>query len=87
MDRKEIMTFPCSFPIKAMGSNTETFEGEVVAVVRRHVPGLGEGVVSSRPSRNGNYRSVTVTFMAESKAQLDSLYLELNSHPDIKMVL
>jgi len=87
MDRKEIMGFPCSFPIKAMGSNTETFEGEVVSIVRRHVPKLGEGAVVSRPSRNGNYLSVTVTFMAESKEQLDNLYIELNKHPDVKMVL
>lgn len=87
MDRKEIMEFPCRFPIKAMGSNTESFEGEVVSIVRKYVPKLGEGAVVSRPSRNGNYLSVTVTFMAESKQQLDNLYTELNKHPDVKMVL
>jgi putative lipoic acid-binding regulatory protein len=31
--------------------------------------------------------SVTVTFTAESRSQLDALYAELNQHEKIKMVL
>jgi len=81
------LTFPCTFPVKAMGKNSEGFENEVVMIARRHIPQLGEGAVQSRPSRNGNYLSVTITFTAESREQLDALYTELNAHESVVMVL
>ena len=81
------LTFPCEFPIKIMGLTTDSFETELVMIVRKHVPNLGEGAVKSRPSKNGKYTSVTVTFTAQSREQLDNLYREVNSHPDVRMVL
>ena len=81
------LTFPCEFPIKIMGLSTDSFETELVMIVRKHVPNLGEGAVKSRPSKNGKYTSVTVTFTAQSREQLDNLYREVNSHPDVRMVL
>ncbi len=83
----EIMTFPCEFPLKAFGKNTDDFEALIVAIVRRHVPDLDESAVSSRASSGNAYRSVTATFIAHSREQLDALYLELNSHEQILMVL
>jgi len=40
-----------------------------------------------RPSSGGNYLSVTCVINATSKEQIDALYRELSSHPDVKMVL
>jgi len=40
-----------------------------------------------RPSRNGNYLGLTVTITAQSKTQLDNLYLALTRHPMVKVVL
>ena len=40
-----------------------------------------------RPSSAGNYISVTCVINATSKEQLDALYRELTSHPDVAMVL
>jgi hypothetical protein len=81
------LTFPCTFPIKVMGKNSKSFEGEMVMIARRHIPQLDEGAVQSRESRNGNYLSVTITFRAESRAQLDALYSEFNAHDAVAMVL
>ena len=36
---------------------------------------------------NGKYLSITATFTATSKEQLDALYRELSSHPMVKIVL
>ena len=83
----ELLEFPCDFPIKIMGRTTEAFEGLVLEIVRRHVPDLGEGAVSSRSSREGRYTSLTVTVRARSREQLDALYKELSEHPDIKVVI
>ncbi len=82
-----LLEFPCDFPIKAIGKGDEDFETLVVMIVRRHVPDLGEGAVSSRPSRNGKFLSVTVNIVARSRPQLDALYRELSAHERIAYVL
>ena len=81
------MEFPCHFPLKVMGTNNDTFENDIVMIVRKHVPKLGEAAVSSKPSKTGKYLALTITFTADSKAQLDDLYREINAHPDVKMTL
>jgi hypothetical protein len=83
----EIFEFPCDFPLKAMGHNTDEFEALIVAIVRRHAPDLADHAVSSRLSANGKYRSVTATFTAHSRAQLDALYTELSAHEQVLMLL
>ena len=82
-----IMTFPCKFPLKAFGKNTDDFEALIITIVRRHVPYLEDQAVSSRLSRGGAYRAVTATFTAHSRAQLDALYLELSNHEQVLMLL
>jgi len=81
------MTFPCHFPLKVMGMNSDSFEQDMVVIVRKHVSNLGEGAVSSKPSKTGKYLALTISFTAQSKEQLDNLYREINTHPDVKMML
>ena len=71
------LQFPCTFPIKAMGRSSETFDALVVEIVRRHVPDLGESAVTVRSSAEGKYLAVTVTITATSRAQLDAIYQDL----------
>lgn len=79
--------FPCAYPIKVMGLASATFERDVVAVVARHAPGFSEADVSTRPSSNGNYLSVTVVIQASGTDQLTAMFQELKATPDVKMVL
>jgi putative lipoic acid-binding regulatory protein len=79
--------FPCSFPLKVFGHDNGDFEALVVAVVRRHVGGDEDLTVTSRQSHGGKYLAVTVTFTAESRQQLDALYLELNQNERVLMTL
>ena len=79
------MKFPCSFPIKAMGIATDDFDILVVEIVRKHYPDVTEGAVKTKPSRKGKYISVTVTIEAQSKKQLDNIYLELTAHERVLM--
>jgi len=80
------MKFPCSFPLKVMGHNTNAFESTVRAVIKKH---LQDALVlfESRPSSSGKYLSVTATFTATNREQLDALYRELNSHELVVMTL
>ena len=60
MEQKEetLFEFPCQFSVKAMGLAADDFDALVVSIVSRHVPGLGEGAVQTRPSSGGKYLSV-----------------------------
>jgi len=87
MNQETVLEFPCKFPIKAMGINSDSFENEIVMIVRKHAPHFGEAAVKSTASKTGKYLSVTVTITAESKTQLDEVYREINSHTQVKMVL
>ena len=88
MDSEEsLLEFPCKFPIKAMGEADEDFDSLVVSLVRRHSPGLTEGAVRTRLSRNGRYMSVTVTVEAHSRAQLDAIYMDLSGDERVLMAL
>jgi len=83
----EILDFPCNFPIKAMGKAEPDFDLLVVEIIRRHYPDLGEGAVRTRLSRGGKFISVTVTICAESRSQLDNIYLELTSNDRVLIAL
>lgn len=84
---ESLLTFPCDFPIKIMAHAREDMELLIVSIVRRHVPNLGEGAVTSRMSKGGKYLAVTATFQAQSRAQLDALYQELSTQEFVVMVL
>jgi putative lipoic acid-binding regulatory protein len=76
-EQESALTFPCEFPIKAMGKADCDLDLLVVEIVRRHAPDLHEGAIHSRASTKGNYVSVTVTVTATSRAQLDAIYQDL----------
>lgn len=82
-----LFDFPCAFPIKAMGRDEADFEAAVVEIVRRHAPDLGEGAVSTKPSRGGRFVAVTVTITATSRGQLDAIYAELTADARVLMAL
>ncbi len=82
-----LIPFPSAFPIKIMGARVDGFADAVIAVVLKHAPDYDPATTEMRPSRQGNYLSLTVTITARSQAQLDALYRELSSHPMVKIVL
>ena len=82
-----IMEFPCQFPIKIMGLAEDGFDILVIGIVRKHAPDLSEGAIKHRFSQAGKYISITVTVEAESRQQLDNIYLDLTAHEKVLMVL
>ena len=85
--RTTLLEFPCAFPIKIMGARVDDFAQTVLDVVLRHAPDFDAGAMQMRPSSKGNYLAITCTVNATSQAQLDALYIELSSHPMVKVVL
>lgn len=86
-DNTHLLEFPCHFPIKIIGHNTDAFKLEVIKTVRNHYPDLKDSAISSNASKQGNYLAITVTVFAQSQKSLDALYFDLNQLSDIQMVL
>jgi hypothetical protein len=86
-----LLKFPTPFPIKAMGrmvsGTDQQFAQLVLDVILRHAPDFDAQSIEMRPSKNGNFLSVTATINAQSKQQLDDIYRELSSHPLVLMAL
>ncbi len=82
-----LLTFPCEFPIKAMGKSSDNFDAKVVGIIRQHVDDIKEGAVTTNTSKGGKFTSVTVVVDAQSKEQLDRIYQSLNDDSDVMMTL
>ncbi len=85
--RPSLIEFPTTFPLKAIGTGPHDFEAFVVDIVRRHIPDLTPDCSRTRLSGAGKYLAVTVTFVAESQAQLDAVYGDLKEHDRVVMLL
>ncbi len=81
------LKFPCLFPLKVMGLNTDGLYPVVHAVLKKHVPDLDDAAFTSRLSSSEKYLSITVTFTAQSRDQLDAIYQELYDHELVLMTL
>lgn len=79
--------FPCQFPIKIMAKPNKEVVEFALKVLEEHVENADAIDFKTRESSAGNYISITATFEATSKAQLDAIYTALSGHPEIKMVL
>ena len=86
--RKEsLIEYPCSFPIKVMGARVDGFAETMAALAKEFDPSFDPATIEMRPSKAGNYLSVTLTIHATSREQLDNMYLALTSHPMVKVAL
>lgn len=86
-EAETLLEFPCDFPLKVMGATRDGFAQAIVEIVLKHAPDFDAAKVEMRPSRAGNYLSLTCTIRATSKPQLDALYRELTAHPWVKIAL
>ena len=87
MSDESVLEFPCSFPIKMMGRDSEEFRATARALVEEHAGAVEDDAVQAALSRNGRFVSVTVTITATSQEQLDNIYRDVTSHDDVLMAL
>jgi putative lipoic acid-binding regulatory protein len=82
-----LFNFPCAFPLKVMGRRSDDFRSIVIGIVQKHAGTIEPHQIEERPSKDGNYLSLTCTFEAQSRDQLDALYRELTSCERVLIVL
>jgi len=83
----EIMEFPCEFPLKVFGLNKPEFEQIVIELVSAHCPLSTQIKVKKNESKKGKYQSLTVTFTAQSREQMDDIYQSLTESEHVVMSL
>jgi uncharacterized protein len=86
-DLSDLLKFPCEFPLKVFGLNNDTFEGKVLELVAAHCPESTEFRVHRNESKKGKYQSLTITFTAHSRQQLDDIYQSLTDSEHVVMSL
>ncbi len=84
---KAELKFPCEFPISVMGLNVPEYKEKIFAILKKHVPEIKEKDLRTAYSNNKKYCSVKTRFTAQSRDQLDKLYVELTAHELVKWVL
>lgn len=84
---QQLMTFPCEFAIKAMGRSSPKFEEQIKSLVLPHVSEDKLLAISTNPSKAGNFVSVTIRIMADSRLQLDAIYYALTDCDEVLMAL
>lgn len=82
-----LIEFPCEFSIKVFGKNNDGFQTCAVDIVKKHADDVSEERISQRVSKDENYRSLTITINAKSKAQIDAIYQDFTTAPEITMAL
>ena len=79
MSGTDLFDFPCDFPIKVMGRDSQSFRTLTLAIVERHAGAVPADRISERASRRGKFLALTYTIRAQSRAQLDRIYQELTA--------
>ena len=86
-DEETLLEFPCRFPIKIMGRDSEAFHRAALELVESYAGEIPEEDVSRSSSSKGNFVSITVTIEAVSQEQLDNIYQALTDHEEILVAL
>jgi putative lipoic acid-binding regulatory protein len=87
MADETLLEFPTDFPIKIMGEASDEFRSLAIGIVTRHFGALDPSRIEERPSSGGKYLGLTITVRAESKAQLDAVYMDLTSCRQVLVAL
>jgi hypothetical protein len=86
-EKKPELQFPLVLPLKVMGRDADDFEALVLELMARHVPAELVTDVQRRSSSGGKYLSLTVTFTAQDRTQMEAVYSELSRHERVLWVL
>jgi len=85
--KASLLEFPCEFPIKMMGRDSDEFRRVAIELVEKHAGKSTSDAIRMRPSRKGNFLSITITIKAINLEQLDNIYRDLSSNDEIVIAL
>jgi putative lipoic acid-binding regulatory protein len=81
------MQFPTFFRLRIIGWNEADFPDFILERLLPFIPELLAENLELRPSGGGKYLAVHVTFFAESRSHLDSIYADLSTQERVLWIL
>ncbi len=87
MAEDNTISFPCVYPIKVIGADTDQFATQVLEIIARHDTTVDASKVSEKTSKSGKYRSLTVEMFATGEPQIRTIFDALRNLPQVKLVL
>ncbi len=82
----EAWELPRTHTFKVLGETQYPLAQVVAAIASRHCPSFDASTITMRASSGGKYLSVTIDVYLERHEQINSLYADFNSAPEIKLV-
>jgi putative lipoic acid-binding regulatory protein len=79
--------FPGAFEVTAMGKAHAGLEDRVPEIIVALGLAVLNGSLRTRPSAEGNYVSVSVTFTCPSRAKLEAVHAALRADPAVRWTL
>lgn len=83
----DFLEYPCQFPLKVVGKNQVNFESIIVPLVQQHLVEKTDIKITANPSKKKTFISITLTFEAQSRTQLEAIYTALYECDDVIMTL
>ncbi len=83
----DLLEYPCEFPLKVVCKTSEELESVVLKLLRQHVSEKHDVSIKANPSKKNTYTSLTLTFEAQSRQQLETIYQCLYDCPLVVMTL
>jgi len=83
----QVIEFPAEYGIKIIGLDEPEFEYLVKNILTLYIENNQSIAYAYKKSGQQKYISITCTFIAESRHQLDEIYAHMRSHPKVLMVL
>jgi len=81
----ELLEFPCSLSFKVMGVAHPQLVPDVIGVIQQIAPGDYSPTI--KPSSKGNYHSLAVPIIVNSKEHIEEIYNELNKLEHVRFIL
>jgi putative lipoic acid-binding regulatory protein len=79
--------YPYLYSLRVIGHARDDFEPTIHGILRKHGTQAMGAEEATRHSRKGNYMSLTIRFMIESRSQLEAIYMDLKDSEYVLMVL
>ena len=84
---ESLIDFPCEFPIKILGKDSDVFENTVSEIMAKHGQKYSEISVKKNNSKNKNYIALTWVVNVNNQDELDNIYKDLSKDKNILFVL
>ena len=83
----EASLYPCQFPIKVIGENTDKLGKVIIEVMASLDEVIDPGELTATHSKNGKYVSITFSIMAMGREHIERIYSALKAQEEVKMVM